>query len=1021
MSHRLRIGIGGLILTAAVLCTVFLFWSPFSGADSSSSPAASEKPWQQFQAPTASIGTEEDPFGRRRYDWMRLRDPETGRIPPNIREKELTYAKQLPKRLRKTSTWNQRGPYNIGGRTRALAYDMSDSSGETILAAGVSGGMWRTTDGGETWTRTFEAGQRPNVTTVVQDTSGGKTDVWYAGTGELIGNTAGDRNAPAFYKGDGIFKSTDGGQTWQALSSTTGNPAAFENPFDFIYRVRIDPSNTSQDEIFAATYDTIFRSTDGGDSWTAVLKGDASNQGESASQTDVAVTSDGVVYATLSSDGAQCGLFRSTDGVNWQEITPSEWPGGQSCNGDFFRTVLDVNPSDESEVWFLGYAPGYGPLVNGRPIGHALWKYDADDGTWTNYTDYLPPRGTFGSFASQRGYDLDLQVHPSKSKFLFVGGVNLWRIDVSAGPEQDAAWIGGYQPDVGAALYAPSGSDPQHPDQHAITFHPTNSNVMLTGSDGGVHRTDDNLAEGDGGVTYTSLNNGYFTTQFYHVCMNTDPTDPTIMGGMQDNGTWRTDSSDPTEPWTRQQGADGAECEIVTPDGDDQTYTYASAQGGRITQYPLGQGVTPAGATGRLFVHPYEIDPSDPSVMYYPAGDSLYRHPDVSSRPSEQSLWETLPDVAPDGYFVTTLKASRTNAPHVLYFGATDADGDNTAEPARLYRLERARQNSDPVEVTGASFPDGGFPSDLAIDPRSSDSVLVAFSNYGVSSLFYSTDGGDTWTDVEGNLGVAPGGPSVRSVSILPQPGKNQTTYYAATSVGLYSTTSLGSNTEWKRESPDGIGNVVVNDVETRPSDGQVLAGTHANGVYSSDLPVPVELTNFERSIDKQKRSVKLTWSLPNAVSPRIELQHLYRGEPFDEKGTLEQPTPRTYRYEVDSLPAGPHTFRIRQVEGPSTTRTLETAEVIIPTEGAYDLTPPAPNPFQQATSMRLAVSEQQQVRAAVYNSIGQRVATILNETLSANRPIDLRLTDDNLASGVYFVRIRGATFKATQKVVLVE
>lgn len=1013
-------GIGGLILAAVAFFGALYFWTPFSDGMSSSPSAASEKPWQQFQPATASIGTKEDPFARRRYDWMRLRDPETGRIPPNIREKELTYAKQLPKHLRKTSTWNRRGPYNIGGRTRALAYDMSDPSGETILAAGVSGGMWRTTDGGETWTRTFEPGQRPNVTTVVQDTSGGKTDVWYAGTGELIGNTAGDRNAPAFYKGDGIFKSTDGGQTWQSLASTTSNPAAFESPFDFVYRVRIDPSNTSQDEVYAATYDNIFRSTDGGESWTSVLQGDVSNQNATASQTDVAVTSTGVVYATLSSDGAQCGLFRSTNGVDWQEITPSEWPGGQSCNGDFFRTVLDVNPSDESEVWFLGYAPGHGPSVNNTPIGHVLWKYDADENAWTNYSDYLPPRGTFGTFASQRGYDLDLQVHPSKPNLLFAGGVNLWRIDVSAPSRERAAWIGGYDPDDGG-LYQPSESDAQHPDQHTLTFHPTDPNVMLTGSDGGVHRTDDNLADGDGGVTYTSLNNGYFTTQFYHVCMTPDPTDPTIMGGMQDNGTWRTASSDPSKPWIREQGADGAECEIVNSGDGGETLRYASTQSGRIFQYPTGQRAYPANATGRFFVHPFEIDPADPSVMYYPAGDSLYRHTGMSSRPASQSFWSTLPDIVPDGYSITTLRASRKNDSHVLYYGATDADGDNTPEPGRLYRLEEARANTNPVEVTGASFPDGGFPSDLAIDPRSSDSVLVAFSNYGVTSLFYSTDGGDTWTNVEGNLGDSPGGPSVRSVSILPQPGKAQTTYYAATSVGLYSTTSLSSNTEWKRESPNGIGTVVVNDVETRPSDGQVLAGTHANGVYSSDLPVPVQVANFERSIDKQKRSVALTWSIPNAVSPRIKLQHLYRGEPFDEAGSLEQPTSRTYRYQVDSLPAGPHTFRIRQVEGPSTTRTLETAEVIVPTEGAYDLTPPTPNPFQETASMRLTVREKQRVRASVYNTLGQRVATILDETLSANRPIDLRLTDDNLASGVYFVRIRGTSFKATQKVVLVE
>jgi len=985
------------------------------------------KPWQQFQSKTASIGTKEDPFARRRYDWVRLRDPSSGQIPANIRKKELAFAKQLPKKAQATSTWNQRGPTNIGGRTRALAYDVSDPSGNTILAAGVSGGMWRTTDGGKTWARTFEPSQRPNVTTVVQDTSGGKTEVWYAGTGELIGNTAGDRNAPAYYKGTGIFKSTDGGQTWRQLSSTESDPGAFETPFDYVHRVRIDPSNAKQDEVYAATYDKIFRSTDGGQSWMAVLEGNVRDRGNYSSMTDVAVTSQGVVYATLGSGGDQCGLFRSPDGTTWTEITPAGWPGGTACQNDFFRTVMDVNPSDESEVWFLAYAPGHGPTVGGTPIGHVLWKYDADTGGWTNYSEYLPPRGTFGTFASQRGYDLLVEVHPDNPALVYAGGVNLWGIDVDGAAEQAASWIGGYSVQGLPTFYRGDGGDPQHPDQHAIAFHPTNPNEMLTGSDGGVHRTDNNQAVAeDGGVTYTSLNNGYFTTQFYHVCMNTNPQDPTIMGGMQDNGTWFTQSLDPTTAWNREQGADGAECEIVYSEDADATFRYASSQGGRVTQrkYVDGQRVEeapafPSNADGQFFIHPFEVDPAAPSTMYYPAGDSIYRNVSLRTEPTE--AWQQLPASLPSGYAVTTLEASTTNDAHVLYYGATDADGDNTPEAARLYRAEEARGAFAPTEVTGASFPDGAFPSDIAVDPRSSDSVLVAFSNYGVTSLFYSTDGGETWTNVEGNLGSSSSGPSVRSVAILPQPGKDQTTYYVATSVGLYSTTALGRSTTWTRESPNGIGNVVVNDVEARLSDGQVVAGTHANGVYSTDLPVPAQITEFEASRNEDARGVTLTWRIPRAISPRIELEHRYRDRPFDDRPPLEQTSPRTYRYQVDSLPAGPHTFRVRQIEGPSTTRLLETTNVVVPTEGAYDLTQPAPNPFRRTTTMRLTVKEQQPVRAVLYNTLGQRVATVLDNTLSANRPVDLRVSGDGLASGVYFLRVHGNNFEATRKVVLVE
>lgn len=1013
---RLRYVVGLSVL--ALLLAVGL-WHLLPSAKKT--PSDSQKPWQQFETPDASIGTEEDPYARRRYRWMRLRNPQSDRIPPNIRAREAAFAKQLPKRQQKVSTWSRRGPSNVGGRTRAVAYDVSDPSGQTILAAGVSGGMWRTTDGGESWTRTFEPGQRPSVTTVVQDTSGGKTDVWYAGTGEAIGNSASGIGG-AFYKGNGIFTSTDGGRSWQKLSSTDSNPVQFESPFDFVHRVRIDPSNTTQDEVYAATYNNIFRSVDGGESWTAELTGSPASAGSASVYTDVAVTSTGVVYATLGSGGEHCGIFRSPDGRNWTEITPSGWPGGGACDGDFFRTVLDVNPSDESEVWFIAHAPGYGPTAgDGAPFNHVMWRYDAASNTWENYSNYLPLRGTT-HFESQRGYDLHVEVHPASPNTVYAGGVNLWQIAVDGGPDNAATWIGGYDPQGG--LYRPTSGDPQHPDQHAIDFHPQDPSVMLTGSDGGVHQTENNRAVQDEGVTYTSLNNGYFTTQFYHVCMNADPDDPTIMGGMQDNGTWYTQSSDSREPWTRQQGADGGECEIANAQAQRGAFRYASAQGGFIGQYPDGTGTEqriayPERATGQFFIHPFEIDPADPAVMYYPAGDTLYRNRRMETEPGSPSRWTGLPDAAPDGYRITTLRASRTRDPNVLYYGATDADGDVQLEPPRLYRLDNAPTGRGTVDVTGPDFPAGAFPSDIAVDPADSDRVLVAFSNYGVPSLFYSSDSGQTWTNVEGNLGGADG-PSVRAVSILPQPGADRTRFYAATSVGLYSTTALSENTTWTQESPNGMGDVVVNDVEARPTDGQVLAGTHANGVYSSDVSVPVRVAEYEASVQESNRSVTVSWRTPGAVSPSLTLQHLYRNEPFDTDASLQQPDLRTYRYEVDSLPPGPHTFRLRQQEG-ETTRTLRTSDVVIPPEGAYDLTQPAPNPFQRKTSVRLTVRERQPVRAVLYNTLGQRVAVLYDDRLPANQPVDLRVSGETIASGSYFIHVEGESFSATRQAVLVE
>ncbi|HTP12597.1 MAG TPA: hypothetical protein VMM37_03180, partial [Bacteroidota bacterium] len=140
------------ILCCLVLAAFFrLSWMSSSGDRSRSMllPPANER--------------DEDPVARAHQEWMQLRDPATNRIPDNVRSRELSYAKLLPNREAvprsgllkgEVLTWSSRGPYNQGGRTRALAYDLSDATGNTILAGGVSGGMWRSTDGGASWTRT---------------------------------------------------------------------------------------------------------------------------------------------------------------------------------------------------------------------------------------------------------------------------------------------------------------------------------------------------------------------------------------------------------------------------------------------------------------------------------------------------------------------------------------------------------------------------------------------------------------------------------------------------------------------------------------------------------------------------------------------------------------------------------------------------------------------------------------------------------------------------------------------------
>ncbi|NJO00267.1 MAG: hypothetical protein HC880_00120 [Bacteroidia bacterium] len=214
----------------------------------------------------ASLGWKEYPQARLDYELRRLKDPHLDFIPKNIEEKEQAFMMKMlaQQKALKNGDINldfvSRGPINVGGRTRALAIDAKDE--DIILAGGVSGGMWRSINGGQSWARTTSLNQIPSVTCVLQDRRLGKSQTWYYGTGEITGNSASDPGA--LFRGDGIFRSENNGQTWTIIPSTsTGTITLFDSPFKYVNSLAMDYSNETEDEIYAAVISGIIRTTDG--------------------------------------------------------------------------------------------------------------------------------------------------------------------------------------------------------------------------------------------------------------------------------------------------------------------------------------------------------------------------------------------------------------------------------------------------------------------------------------------------------------------------------------------------------------------------------------------------------------------------------------------------------------------------------------------------------------------------------------------------------------------------------------
>jgi len=243
-----------------------------------------------------------------------------------------------------------------------------------------------------------------------------------------------------------------------------------------------------------------------------------------------------------------------------------------------------------------------------------------------------------------------------------------------------------------------------------------------------------------------------------------------------------------------------------------------------------------------VWLPPFILDPHDNRIMYLPWRRDMWRNSDLTQIPyvfpptPTDVNWEQL-EYVKDNY-ITALGMSAAE-PRRLYYGSIYGkllylDNPHEGQPAS-------------VEITGDNFPLGAYIHCIAVDPTDANKVIVVFPNYGVISIYASENGGATWTPVSGNLEEQPdgsgSGPSVRWVSILYV--DDQPIYFAGTSVGLFSTTNLnGMETIWTNEGASTIGNLVIDMIDVRQSDGFVVVGTHGNGVYSTyitDLPSYIE------------------------------------------------------------------------------------------------------------------------------------------------------------------------------------